>query len=80
MINREGAAQGGGGGVASFGVVLPAFGPLASRGAFNDAVDTIEGLGFDDGVRACWRSAGHPGCMPAPMCWCCPIESVSPTR
>ena len=32
----------------SFGVVVPAFGPLASRGAFNDAVDTIEGLGFDD--------------------------------
>ena len=44
MISREG----GGGHSASFGVVLPAFGPLTSLGAFNDAVDTIEGLGFDD--------------------------------
>jgi probable F420-dependent oxidoreductase len=48
MINGEGVATGGEGGVASFGVVLPAFGPLASLGTFNDAVDTIEGLGFDD--------------------------------
>jgi probable F420-dependent oxidoreductase len=48
MINGEGVATGGGGRGVSFGVVLPAFGPLASRPAFNDAVDTIEGLGFDD--------------------------------
>jgi probable F420-dependent oxidoreductase len=48
MINREGAATNGGDCAASFGVVLPAFGPLASRDAFNDAVDTIEGLGFAD--------------------------------
>jgi probable F420-dependent oxidoreductase len=48
MIDGEGAATGGGGRVPSFGVVVPAFGPLAARAAFNDAVDTIEGLGFDD--------------------------------
>jgi probable F420-dependent oxidoreductase len=48
MIDGEGAATGGEGRVLSFGVVVPAFGPLASRRAFNDAVDTIEGLGFED--------------------------------
>jgi probable F420-dependent oxidoreductase len=48
MTDGEGAATGGGGRTPSFGVVVPAFGPLASRGAFDDAVDTIEGLGFDD--------------------------------
>jgi probable F420-dependent oxidoreductase len=48
MIDGEGATMGGRGHAASFGVVVPAFGPLASLGAFNDAVDAIEGLGFDD--------------------------------
>jgi len=48
MIDGEGAATAGGGQELSFGVVVPAFGPLASRRAFNDAVDTIEGLGFED--------------------------------
>jgi probable F420-dependent oxidoreductase len=48
MIDGEGTAAMGSGHAASFGVVVPAFGPLASRGAFNDAVDAIEGLGFDD--------------------------------
>lgn len=32
----------------SFGVVIPATGPLATRAAFGDAVDTIEGLGYED--------------------------------
>ena len=48
MIDGEGAATADGGRGLSFGVVVPAFGPLASRRAFNDAVDTIEGLGFED--------------------------------
>ncbi len=48
MIDGEGAATAGGGRAASFGVVVPAFGPLALPGAFNDAIDTIEGLGFED--------------------------------
>ena len=43
----------------SFGVVLPATGPISAPVAFGDAVDAIDDLGYDDVKIRLTRSTNH---------------------